>query len=147
MSVSHLFSKPPVVEFRSSMTNCAGCGSDLKVRKTRTFTVSTVHLGRFRAREVFLTYKPCGHTYRSEELCTLVPPGANFGYEVIIYAGKALFLQHRNEEEVVAELAQRNVRISPREVSLLGMRFVVHLALAHQRPGEACAGKHSRHLS
>ena len=147
MSVSHLFSKPPVVEFRSSMTNCAGCGSDLKVRKTRTFTVSTVHLGRFRAREVFLTCKPCGHTYRSEELCTLVPPGANFGYEVIIYAGKALFLQHRNGEEVVAELAQRNVRISPREVSLLGMRFVVHLALAHQRPGEACAGKHSRHLS
>ena len=133
MSVSHLFSKPPVVEFRSSMTNCAGCGSDLKVRKTRTRTVSTLHLGRFRAREVFLTCKPCGHTYRSEELCTLVPPGANFGYEVMIYAGKALFLQHRNEEEVVAELAQRNVRISPREVSLLGMRFVVHLALAHQR--------------
>ena len=115
------------------MTNCAGCGSDLKVRKTRTRTVSTLHLGRFRAREVFLTCKPCGHTYRSEELCTLVPPGANFGYEVMIYAGKALFLQHRNEEEVVAELAQRNVRISPREVSLLGMRFVVHLALAHQR--------------
>ncbi|MEA1950399.1 MAG: transposase, partial [Planctomycetota bacterium] len=85
------------------------------------------------AREVFLNCKSCGHTERCEELCALVPPGANFGYDVMVYAGKALFLQHRNEEEVVAELAQQNVQISPREVSLLGMRFVVHLALAHQR--------------
>ena len=82
---------------------------------------------------MFLTCKSCGHTERSAELCALVPSGANFGYDVMVYAGKALFLRHRNEEEVVAELAQQNVQISPREVSLLGMRFVVHLALAHQR--------------
>ena len=82
---------------------------------------------------MFLNCKWCGHTQRSEELSALVPPGANFGYDVMVYAGKALFLQHRNEEEVVAKLAQQNVQISPREVSLLGMRFVVHLALAHQR--------------
>jgi hypothetical protein len=63
----------------------------------------------------------------------LVPPGANFGYDVMVYAGRALFLRHRNEAEVVVELAQQNVRISLREVSLLGMKFVVYLALAHQR--------------
>ena len=77
--------------------------------------------------------KPCAHTYRSEELCALVPPGANFGYDVMVYAGKALFLRYRNEEEVVAELAKKNVQISPREVSLLGMKFVTYLAIAHQR--------------
>jgi hypothetical protein len=115
------------------MTHCPQCGCALKARKTRMRTVRTLHVGGFRAREVFLTCKPCGHTYRSEELCALVPPGANFGYDVMVYAGKALLLRHRNEEEVVAELAQRNVRISPREISLLGMKFVVHLALAHQR--------------
>ena len=92
-----------------------------------------MHVGQFLAREVFLACKSCGHTERSEELYALVPPGANFGYDVMVYAGKALFLRHRNEEEVVAELARQNVQISPREVSLLGMRFVVHLALAHQR--------------
>jgi len=75
----------------------------------------------------------CGHTQRSEALGALVPPGANFGYDVMVYAGKALLLRHRNEAEVVAELAQQNIRISPREVSLLGMKFVVYLALAHQR--------------
>ena len=133
MAVSSLFSKPPLVVFRPLITQCSDCGRDLNVQKTRTRSISTLHVGRFRAREVFLTCKSCGHTERSAELCALVPSGANFGYDVMVYAGKALFLRHRNEEEVVAELAQQNVQISPREVSLLGMRFVVHLALAHQR--------------
>jgi len=62
-----------------------------------------------------------------------VAPGANFGYDVMVYAGRALLLRQRNEEEVVAELAQRNVQISPREVSLLSMKFVVYTAIAHQR--------------
>ena len=133
MAVSSLFTKPPLVAFRPSIAQCSGCGRDLNVQKTRTRSVSTLHVGQFQAREVFLTCKSCGHTERSEELCALVPPGANFGYDVMVYAGKALFLRHRNEEEVVADLARQNIQISPREVSLLGMRFVVHLALAHQR--------------
>ncbi len=115
------------------MTHCPDCGCELKVRKTRTRTVSTLHVGRFRAREVFLICKPCGHTYRSEELCALVSSGANFGYDVMSYAGKALLSRYRNEEEVVAELAKKNVQISLREVSLLGMKFVTYLAIAHQR--------------
>jgi hypothetical protein len=86
-----------------------------------------------RAREVILNCQHCGRTHRSEELRALVPPGANFGYDVMVHAGRALFLRHRNEAEVVAELAGHNVRISPREVSWLGMKFIVYLALAHQR--------------
>ncbi len=77
--------------------------------------------------------KKCSRTYRSEELCALVAPGSNFGYDVMVYIGNALFLRHRNEEEVVTELAERNVQISPREVSLLGIKFVTYLAMAHQR--------------
>jgi hypothetical protein len=51
----------------------------------------------------------------------------------MVYAGKALFLRNRNEEEVVAELAEKNIRISPREVSYLGMKFVTYLAMAHRK--------------
>jgi predicted RNA-binding Zn-ribbon protein involved in translation (DUF1610 family) len=131
--VSALFAKPPAVEFRPEQTHCPDCGAKLTVRKTRTRTVSTLHVGPFRAREVFLLCNSCGHTQRSKALGALVPPGANFGYDVMVYAGKALFLRHRNEAEVVAELAQSNIQISPREVSLLGMKFIVYLALAHQR--------------
>jgi len=131
--MSRLFPKPPVVEFVPKTTHCIECGCELKVQKTRTRTVSTLDVGRFRAREVFMACKPCGRTYRSEELCNLVPPGANFGYDVMVHAGKALWQRHRNEMEVVVELAQNNVQISPREVSWLAMRFVVCLAIAHQR--------------
>ena len=34
----------------------------------------------------------------------LVPPGANFGFDVMVYCGKALWQWYRNELEVVAEL-------------------------------------------
>jgi hypothetical protein len=132
-SICRLFTQPPTVEFRPSMAHCGECGCELRVRKTQTRTVSTLHVGRFRAREIILRCKRCGRTYRSEELCELVPPGANFGYDVMVYAGQALWQRHRNEAEVVAELAEKNVRISPREVSWLGLRFVVYLAIAHQR--------------
>ena len=63
----------------------------------------------------------------------MVPPSANFGYDVMVYAGKALFLRFRNEEEVVAELAKKNIQISLREVSLLGMKFITYLSVAHQQ--------------
>jgi len=139
VGVAHLFASPPTVEFRPEPTHCPGCGAKLSIRKTRTRTVRTLHVGPFRAREVFLLCNPCGRTQRSETLGALVPPGATFGYDVLVYVGKALFLRHRNEAEVVAELAQHNVRISPREVSLLGMKFVVYLALAHQRRAPALA--------
>lgn len=105
----------------------------MKVQKTRPRKVSTLHIGGIEAREVFTHCKQCGHANRSDELCSLVAPGANFGYDVLVYAAKALFLRHRNETEVVAELAQRNVKISSREVSLLGMKFITYLAIAHQR--------------
>ena len=125
------------MDFLPERTHCPGCGVKLTVRKTRTRFVSTLHVGHFRAREVFLLCNSCGQTQRSAALGALVPPGANFGYDVIVYAGKALFLRHRNEAEVVAELAEKNVQISPREVSLLGMKFIVYLALAHQRRAPA----------
>lgn len=133
MSTPRLFAQPPGVDFKPSLKNCAECGGELRVLKTRCRSVSTLHVGRFRAREIVMVCKSCGQTYRSEELGALVPPGANFGYDVMVYAGKALFLRYRNEEEVVAELAHRNVQISPREVSLLGMKFITYLAMAHQR--------------
>jgi hypothetical protein len=146
VGVSRLFASPPEMDFRPEQTHCSGCGTKLTVRKTRTRTCSTLHLGPFRAREVFLLCKSCEQPQRSEDLCALVPPGANFGYDVMVYAGKALFLRHRNEAEVVAELAQSNIQISPREVSLLGMKFIVYLALAHQQRAPELRAEDEAHI-
>lgn len=75
----------------------------------------------------------CGCVHRSEQLCNLVSPGSNFGYDVLVYVGKALYLSHHSEEEVVAKLTQRNIHISPSGVSLLGRKFIVYLAIAHNQ--------------
>jgi hypothetical protein len=128
-----LFSTPPLIEFRPSLDTCSICGGALKVQQTRPRKVTTLHIGKFYAREVILVCSKCDCKHRSEQLCNLVPPGANFGYDVLVYVGKALYLRHRSEEEVVAELQEKNIQISPRGVSLLGSKFIVYLAIAHDR--------------
>lgn len=118
------------------MDKCPDCGEVLKVQKTRPRTVSTLHIGTFYASEVILLCSKCNCKHRSEQLCNLVPDGANFGYDVLVYIGKALYIRHRSEEEVVAELAERNIQISQRGVSSLGHKFIVYLAIAHARCSE-----------
>ncbi len=115
------------------MDTCSICGGALKVQQTRPRKVTTLHIGKFYAREVILVCSKCDCKHRCEQLCNLVPPGANFGYDVLVYVGKALYLRHRSEEEVVAELQEKNIQISPRGVSSLGSKFIVYLAIAHDR--------------
>lgn len=128
-----LFPTPPLIEFRPALDKCSICGGALKVQKTRPRIVTTLHIGRFYAREVILVCSTCGRKHRCEQLCNLVPPSANFGYDVLVYVGKALYIRHRSEEDVVAELAERNIQISPRGASSLGSKFIVYLAIAHDR--------------
>ena len=128
-----LFKTPPLIEVRPSLDQCSTCGGALKVQKTRPRTVTTLHIGKFHASETILICCQCDCKHHSEQLCNLIPPGANFGYDVLVYVGKALYISHRSEEEVVAELAQKNIQISPRGVSSLGHKFIVYLAIAHGR--------------
>ena len=99
--------------------------------------MATLHIGIFYARQTLLICPKCQCIYQSEELAKLVAPGSNFGYDILVYVGKALFLRHRNDREVVAELAQKNVQISTREIAYLGKKFIMYLAIAHQQ----CAGR------
>jgi len=133
ISPMRLFSKPPLIEFRPALNNCSICGGSLKVQKTRPRKVTTLHIGTFYACEVILVCRMCGCVHRSEQLCNLVPPGANFGYDVLVYVGKALYIAHHSEEEVATKLDRKNIQISPRGVSLLGRKFIVYLTIAHDR--------------
>lgn len=131
--MTRLFSEAPQLEFRPAYSYCPDCKSVLAVQKTHTRMVSTLDIGKFQALEVVLICPACKHTYHSEELGQLVPPGANFGYDILVYVGKAFFLRYRTEQEVMTELAEKNVQISSREASLLGMKFIVYLAIAQQQ--------------
>lgn len=75
---------------------------------------------------------PCSDTkYGSDELKALVPSGCNYGYDLIVHVGKALFLNGQNEQQVRLELRQRNIYLSRNEVGYLGKKFIAYLAIAH----------------
>ena len=73
----------------------------LNVQKTRPRMVTTLHVGKFYACEAIGVCHRCDRIHHSEQLRKLVPPGANSGYDVLVYVGKALYLNHCSEEEVV----------------------------------------------
>ena len=91
----------------------------LNVQKTRPRMVTTLHVGKFYACEAIGVCHRCDRIHHSEQLRKLVPPGANSGYDVLVYVGKALYLNHCSEEEVVTQLAQKNSR-HYRRLTLLG---------------------------
>jgi hypothetical protein len=125
------------VAFRPEEERCTHCHGVLTVQKTHVRKVVTLHIGEIRARETVLICKTCRRTVGSQELRQRVAAGGNFGYDVLVYVGRALFLRHRTSREVVGELAARNVAISASEVDRLGKTFITSLAIAHQQSSEA----------
>ena len=128
-----LFPQPPTITFGCDEDRCPHCRHPLKVFKTKLRDVITLHIGRFHARETISICGGCGRTWGSEPLRRLVASGCNFGYDILVYVGRALFLRHRRSHEIRDELAVRNVRISPSEVEYLGKKFIVYLATAHRQ--------------
>lgn len=130
-----LFAQRPTVPFRPAQTDCPDCRAPLQVYKTQCRTVQTLPLGCFSAHETLLHCERCPNDtrYGAESLSQLVPAGCTFGYDVLVFVGRALFLRQRRAEEIIAELQAHQVRLSPSEVGYLGKKFVVYLALAHRQ--------------
>jgi len=90
-------------------------------------------IGSFRARETVMMC-PRDHTlFVAEQLRNLVPEKGTFGFDVIVEVGYALFVHCRNNQEVMAKMAAKNVFMSEREVSYLGRKFIIYLAIAHRQ--------------
>jgi len=136
-SPASLFAQPPTVHFGPEQVDCPHCRGSLKVLKTKGRSVVTLHIGRFNALETIQICDGCRRTCGSQELARLVPPGCNFGYDILVHVGQALFLRHRRSQEISDELAAQNVRISPSEVEYLAKKFIVYLAIAHRQAAPA----------
>ncbi len=104
----------------------------MRVKKTRKRSLALFSVGFITARETLFACSVCGHTTGSEELAALAPPRHTFGYDVMVYVGRSLFLQCRNEREVRERLADRGITISASEVALLAKKFICYLAIAHR---------------
>jgi len=139
-STHNLFNKTPVINFSSDKVSC--CEQMLKVLKTRKRTVITRTLGAFHAHETVLSCAICNQVYFSEELSELVPEQCNFGFDVIVYVGQALFIYHRSDLSIQQLLTEKNISISLREIAYLGKKFIIYLALCHK----ACNDKLKKHM-
>lgn len=121
----------PVIDFYPKRDNC--CGIPLHVQKTRTKTkVATLAIGSFIARETVLNCTNCGNIYTSEELKKLIPARCDLGYDVLVHVGKSIFLEYRNDKEILQDLFMRNVTISSSGIAYLAKKFIVYLAIAHR---------------
>ncbi len=92
----------------------------------------TMHIGGFRTKETVLFCPRDQTIFVSEKLRSLVPEGGTFGFDIIVEVGLALFVRCRNNQEVMKDLAAKNVFVSEREISYLGRKFIIYLALAHR---------------
>ena len=113
-----LFPDTPLMRFAYEHDSCPRCGGTLKVQKTHPRKITTLHIGRIDAQETIMFCERCPDrpSFRSRELAELVPEGCNFGYDVMVFAGRSLFQGLHTAAETVSELAKRNVRISESEV-------------------------------
>jgi len=94
-------------------------------------TIVTMDIGAFVAKEIVLQCPQHGTTFTSSQLRSLAPFRNTYGFDVIEYIGKELFIHCRNEKEIMKSLRSRNICISEREIGYLGKKFVVYLAVAH----------------
>lgn len=131
MGSCFLFSETPRLSFYPANKQC-DCGRETTILKTSSKTIATLDIGEFKAIETQNICKHCQQTDRSDELRCLTPHRGKFGFDVIEFIGRALFLRCRNETEIQRELALRNIPISVSEIGFLGKRFIVYLLLAHK---------------
>ena len=59
-------------------------------------------IGPFYAKETVL-YNSDGAVYQSRQLRSLVPYRCTYGYDVLVYVGRGLFLHCRTEQQIIEE--------------------------------------------
>ena len=121
-----MFPDSPTVNFRHDASQCS-CGGNLNVLKPHLKKAATFEIGEFIVHETELSCEDCKNIYRSKELRKLVAPKSKFGFDVMVFVGKSLFLRCRGEKEIQHKLIERNIPISIREIGYLGKKFIIYL--------------------
>jgi hypothetical protein len=94
-----------------------------------------LHIGHFVAHETIKVcpLEHCEKVYRNTELDAFLPTGANFGYDVLEYVGRAMWRKSQPAAQIQADLKRTyNLAISQSEVTWLAKKFVCYMAEAHQ---------------
>ena len=140
-SIKELFPNKVNLFFIPSVKDCF-CGRQLQLYKTGRRSIATLSTGECNAHITQLHCKDCKKVYLPDELNLIVPKKSHYSFDVIVYVGMSLFVHHRNDEAILQSLQEKNISISLREISCLGKKFIVYLALAHR----SCQDKLKNHI-
>ena len=123
---------------------CSVCGTRMRVQKTVRHTGVTLAHGSFGIREtVYVCASGCKKegrlvTERSLNLAKLLLPKSVVGYDVMVHVGLERFVQHRQREEIRADLDRlHGIDLSTGEISELGRRFLTYLEALHRSSAPA----------
>lgn len=131
-SLIGVFTKIPLVDFKTNTDSCQNCLSALKVHHTDTRKAYSLHIGVFSAHRTFMYCPDCNKVYPSESFEKIVPRFSNFGYDIIVFIGRLIFLEHHTLQETIEVLATRNIQISSSEVAYLAQKFIIYLSILHK---------------
>lgn len=129
-----IFGEKPTVYIEPNESVCT-CESHrtLLVRKTKKREVRSLHIGHFVVHETVKICPLCEKTYRNTELDIFLPAGANFGYDVLEYIGKAIWRKSQPAAQIQEDLKwYYNLTISESEITYLAKKFVHYISEAHQ---------------
>jgi len=131
-----LFPKKPTIHLEpKESVCCCAANTELKVRKTKKREIRTMHIGHFDVHETIkiCPNKQCRKVYRCTDLDCFLAPGTNFGYDVMEYIGRAVWLKSQTAREIQSDLRlNNNLRISESEITYLAKKFVHYVVLAQQ---------------
>src|SRR5659263_788597 len=132
MSLMVIDSKILII-FSNAIFSCSICKHVLLVLKTQKTTIISLKYGVLYSLGTLLfcpEHKYEGNSiikYDSPELNQIVPPYANFAYDVSIQLGFSRFLHHIQKSEIQQELKiEYGIRISDGEITHLYDNFLIY---------------------
>lgn len=131
-----LFPQMPTVHIEPEESVCT-CESHpiLKVMKTKTREVRTMHIGPFYVHETIkiCPLKNCKKTYRHTGLDVFLLQGSNFGYDIIEHVGDLMWNESRTALQIQTDLKRKNnIFISESEITLLAKKYVYYIVEAQR---------------
>jgi len=132
LSLTDVFTKIPLVYFKTIKILCSDCQTKLKVHHTDIRKVYSLHIGVFNAHRTFMYCPDCNKIYPAESFEKITPRYSNVGYDVIVFIGRLIFLEHHTLKETIEVLETKNICLSSSEVAYLTQKFIIYLAILHK---------------
>ncbi|MCP4607425.1 MAG: hypothetical protein GY845_01740 [Planctomycetes bacterium] len=123
---------------------CKICQGPMHVQKTFQHEGRTIAHGTFDVQEtVWVCAAKCRHpsgklvTRRANYVVQCIMPNSITGYDLMVSVGRKRYLEHRQREEIRAELREKHaIQISSGEVTRLAWRFLDYLTRLHYSRAE-----------